>query len=179
MNFLIEITTPIVSFVELRWFSSQDELLAPGIDMGNGQILPAADVLDGHFQRLADQNGKTDAGQTGSSQQKPERNLGPAIQKLSPDLVPLTDLADELAGQTEQAHPAPQFRQNLHDALERAHQEQAARRVLGIQPEPLADPWRLGPWSGWMVLVAVSTMMGLFVAIRLYRVSAARLSAKC
>ena len=161
MNLLTEITAPIVSFVELRWFSNQDEVLLPGMDMGNGLILPPEDVLDGHFQRLAQVPEPSDV--------QPARKLESAIHKLSPDLAPLTDLADDLAEQTDSAHPAPQFRQNLHNALEKAHQEQTAKRVLGIQPEPLVDPWRLGLWNRWVILlVGASAVVGLFVAVRLY-----------
>ncbi|MEZ4658566.1 MAG: hypothetical protein R2911_13425 [Caldilineaceae bacterium] len=180
MNLLTEITAPIVSFVELRWFSPEDEPSLPGLDMGNGRTLSAEDVLDGHFQRLADQAVQTDADPTDTAHPKPVRKLGPAIHKLSPDLALLTDLADNLADQTVQAHPAPQFRQNLHNALEKAHQEQAAKRVLGIQSEPLTDTWRLGPWNGWTVLlVSASTIVGLFVAVKLYRRATTRAARTC
>ncbi|MEZ4709724.1 MAG: hypothetical protein R3A44_21125 [Caldilineaceae bacterium] len=180
MNLLTEITAPIVSFVEVRWFSPADEPSLPGIDMGNGRTLSAEEVLDGHFQGLADQASPVDADPSNSAQQKPARNLGPAIHKLSPDLAPLTDLADDLAQQSKPAQPTPQFRQNLHNALERAHQEQMAKRVLGIQSEPLTDTWRLGPWSGWAVLlVSASTIAGLFVAVKLYRRATTRAAYTC
>lgn len=170
MNFLTEITAPLFSYVELRWFSAPDELLTKGIDMGNGQTLPAEDVLDGHFQRLTKQQVEGTAGEDERATKRVDSTLNSAVQKLSPELAPLTDLATNLAEQTDMAFPAPQFRQNLHNALERAHQEQSARRVLGIQPQPLHDPWPLGAWRGWvLLLLGASTVLGLFITFKLYR----------
>ena len=103
---------------------------------------------------------------------QPARKLGSAIHKLSPDLAPLTDLADDLAEQTDSAHPAPQFRQNLHNALEKAHQEQTAKRVLGIQPDglevfaPSGKAFKFPAWSIDRVLMPWIVRRGIYGGIR-------------
>lgn len=45
------------------------------------------------------------------------------------------------------AHPAPDFRRKLHQALERTHRQHAAQRVLGTRrAAPSPRPPRRWPW---------------------------------
>ena len=105
----------------------------PGIDLGNGRTMGAEDVLEGHFRRVASRRQPTTrqvAVQVGDS-------LIAAITILAPDLVPLTALAEEVSHAVPLVQPAPEFRQNLHNALERTHRQQSAQRALGTRPAAL------------------------------------------
>jgi hypothetical protein len=102
----------------------------PGIDMGDGRKLGAEDVLESHFKRMAARRRPARANvavQVGDS-------LLAAITVLAPNLAPLTELAEEVATVVPPVQPAPEFRRNLHQALERTHRQHSAQRVLGTRP---------------------------------------------
>lgn len=94
------------------------------IDMGNGRLLSAEDVLEGHFHRLATR--------TVHVQVKPD--LQAALTVLAPKLAPLTEVAAEVAQVLPPIQPAAQFRRDLHRALELTHRQQLAQRKLGTAP---------------------------------------------
>lgn len=110
----------------IGWTEPSTKDFSARIDLGSGQSLGAEDVVEGHFQRLS-----TDAQNVAS--------LDKAIASLAPELTPLTDVAAEVADTILPAHPEAQFRANLHQALELAHKQQAAQRVLGIVPPQQAE----------------------------------------
>lgn len=124
----------------------QDE--SQRIHLGNGQFLNAEDVLDGHFHRLSST--------TAAVQVSPD--LTAAIMVLAPGLTPLTELAEEVAHTVPLAQPTPQFRQDLHKALEQTHRQHKAQRMLGTRPPAKADQM---PWGiiVFLVMVAV-TLVG-------------------
>jgi hypothetical protein len=114
---------------------------APGIDLGNGRMLGAEDVLEGHYRRMAArfQPQTLVRPRQVPPEPSPRRthrvavqvgdNLVAAITVLAPDLVPLTELAEEVAGVVPPVLPEPQFREHLHQALERTHRQYAAQRA--------------------------------------------------
>ena len=127
--------------------------LPNGIDLGNGQLVDASDVVDGHFQRL-------------STNEEAVSRLNVSIAALAPDITPLTALAEDVAKSAPDAQPADQFRTNLHQALEAAHQQQAAQRVLGIQPHFVNDRpilWRIITKPAMLAGVPVLVCVMLFV----------------
>ena len=110
----------------IRWPSRNQEAL-PKIDFGGGNFVSAEDVLDGHLKRLLRENAQN----VQSVQVQTGRSLQSTIAVSSPELVPLTDLAEELAEVVPDVSPEPQFRQELHRALELTHRQHAAQRALG------------------------------------------------
>ena len=104
-----------------------------GIDMGGGVMMDAEDVLEGHARRLQSRRANKSAVNVGV---QVDDDLVSAITVLAPDLAPLTELAEEVAEAVTPVHPTPQFRQHLHEALERTHRQYAAQRVLGTRPAP-------------------------------------------
>jgi hypothetical protein len=123
--------------------------------MGNGRTLGAEDVLEGHFRRVAARRQPL----TRQVSVQVGDNLMAAIAVLAPDLVPLTELAEQVSGVVPLVEPAPQFRQNLHQALERTHRQHAAQRVLGTRPTAPTKPPRLLGW--WMVLAGLAATLAL------------------
>ena len=122
-----------------------------GIDLGNGRMMGAEDVLEGHYRRLASH--RPSAGGQPATRQVAVQvgdNLTVAITVLAPTLAPLTQLAEQVSGVVPVVGPEPQFRQNLHQALERTHRQQAAQRALGTRPAPRPRPATLmGVW--WVI----------------------------
>lgn len=109
---------------EIRW-PKREEQSAPKLDMGQGEALPAEDVLDGHFRRLFRRH---------TVEVQTDDSLKSAITVLAPDLAPLTDLAEDLADAVPDVQPEEQFRQDLHRALELTHRQHTAQRALGTEP---------------------------------------------
>jgi hypothetical protein len=105
-----------------------------GIDLGDGRVLGAEDVLEGHFRRIAARPRR----QTRKVAVQLNDSLIAKITVLAPDLAPLTELAEEVANALPPVQPASDFRANLHQALERTHRQYSAQRVLGTRrpPEP-------------------------------------------
>jgi hypothetical protein len=119
----------------------------PGIDMGNGRMLDAEDVLEGHFRRVTARRQPTShqvVVQVGD-------NMTAAIAVLAPDLAPLTQVAEQVSGAVPLVQPTAHFRENLHEALERTHRQQSAQRILGMRPVPHAK--LANPLGWWMLLV--------------------------
>jgi hypothetical protein len=117
------------------------------IDMGNGRVLGAEDVLDGHYRRMSTR--RTPA--TRQVVVQVGDNLTAAIAVLAPDLVPLTEMAEQVSGALPLVEPERRFRENLHEALERTHRQHAAQRLLGTRPTSRPKP---GNSFGWWVVVA-------------------------
>lgn len=117
-----------------------------GIDLGGGRTMPPEDVLEGHFRRM------TNRGRACTVQVHVADDLYAAIVVLAPELAPLTGLAEDLAHAMPEVRPAPQFRQDLHQALERTHRQHSAQRVLGTRarPETLAAEQSR---QAWMLLL--------------------------
>lgn len=108
---------------QIRWPNRKAAIYGQ-IDLGDGTHLPAEDVLDGHLRRLFRRR---------TVQVQTDDSLHSAITVLAPDLTPLTDLAEDLVDVVTDVSPEPQFRQDLHRALELTHRQHAAQRTLGTQ----------------------------------------------
>lgn len=117
------------------------------IDMGNGRLISAEDLLDGHFRRLA----------TTTVQVQVKPDLQAAITVVAPTLAPLTELASEVARAVPVAQPAPRFRQDLQRALELTHRQQAAQRKLGTRPAPAERHWGMlgGLAAGLLIILTI------------------------
>lgn len=126
------------------------------IDFGEGHMVSAADLLDGHFQRLAAQPALPT-----SSAIATESHLHTTIAVVAPTLTPLTDLAEEVAQTVPLAQPTPQFRDTLYKALEQTHRQHQAQRILGVQPTPVEAT---GP-STWLLVGVAFTLVGICLAI--------------
>lgn len=127
----------------------------PGIDLGNGRVLGAEDVLEGHFRRMAARP------QTCNVRVQVADNLAAAITVLAPDLAPLTQVAEQVAVAMPHVEPAPDFRLQLHQALERTHRQHAAQRVLGTRPlsqpaPPAHSPGRIAALVTLFVVLVVA-----------------------
>ncbi len=114
----------------LRWSRRRSGSQTSGIDLGNGRMLDTEDVLDSHFRRIAAARQTPRPGQEHVVVQIEGDNMIAAITVLAPKLAPLTELAEVVADAMPAVHPAPQFRQHLHQALERTHRQHAAQRVF-------------------------------------------------
>jgi len=126
------------------------------IDFGEGHMVSAADLLDGHFQRLA--------AQPVLSTPTPvvtESHLHTTIAVVAPTLTPLTDLAEEMAQTVPLAQPTPHFRDTLYKALEQSHRQHQAQRILGVQPTPVEAPGH----STWLLVGVAFTIVGICLAI--------------
>jgi hypothetical protein len=138
---------------EFGWLRNRQVDAGPQIDMGNGRYLTAADLLEGHYRRLATQ--------TVTVQLKP--NLQAAITVLAPELAPLTEVASEMVEAMPRIQPANQFRQDLHRALELTHRQQQAQRVLGTRtPVESGDL----PWTLLLVLTSLVAVLALALFYR-------------
>jgi hypothetical protein len=137
------------SYFGLNDLWRRESLPQGGIDLGNGRMLGAEDVLEGHFRRMS-------AHRQPSSRQVAVQvgdNLMVAITVLAPDLAPLTEIAEQVSGAVPLVEPERHFRENLHQALERTHRQHAAQRVLGTRPVPRPKPSNLLGW--WIALAGV------------------------
>lgn len=135
---------------------------AEGIDLGGGRTLPAEDVLESHFRRLAQERH-----QPGVRAQDVRIEVAPnikaAIRVMAPTLAPLTEIAEELALKINSVEPEPNFRSELHRALEEAHRQMAAQRAA--QPQ---SRWFQSPvlWAG---LVAATSALTVALALIAWR----------
>ena len=140
-----------------EWWRPQ-ALPQSGIDLGNGRVLPPEDVLEGHYRRMTQQR----APSTSSTRQVAVQvgdNLTVAITVLAPDLAPLTEIAEQVSDAVPLVEPTTQFREHLHQALERTHRQHAAARILGTRPAPRPQTARL-PW--WVVVASVVVTVALW-----------------
>jgi len=136
----------------------QDQQLDPAekIDLGNGRFVEGEDVLDSHFQSQLE---------TPRLTVHVEGDLNRALAALAPGLAALTELAEEVDQLVPRVQPAPQFRHDLHKALELTHRQHHAQRVLGTRVE-IPDPQT--PWGmiSFLVVIVVSVVS---MTIYLYR----------
>lgn len=124
------------------------------IDLGNGRVLGAEDVLESHYRRMTTTRQVTQSGK--ATRQVPVQvgdNLTVAITVLAPELAPLTEVAAQVSGAVPLVEPERAFRENLHQALERTHRQHAAQRILGTRPTPQQKATPALRW--WMVLAGL------------------------
>jgi hypothetical protein len=135
------------------------------IDMGNGRVLGAEDVLEGHYRRLATR--RQEANANASTRQVAVRvgdNLTVAIAVMAPDLLPLTEVAEQVSGAVPLVEPERNFRENLHEALERTHRQHAAQRILGTRPAPRRK--QPTPVGWWVVAAGIVATIALILGWR-------------
>jgi hypothetical protein len=164
---------PWVKLQAARYSWQRDSLPQGQIDMGNGRVLGAEDVLEGHYRRLTT-NRQHAADQLAAdprvSQHTSPRaahqvavqvgdNLTVAITVFAPALAPLTEVAEQVSGAVPLVEPERHFRENLHQALERTHRQHAAQRVLGTRPAPRPKPSK--PLGWWVALAGAVAMVAL------------------
>ena len=145
----------------IRWPIRQPKA-PPEIDFGGGFFVPAEDVLDGHLKRLLRDNSHSVHVQTG-------RTLQSTIEVSSPELAPLTGLAEELAEIVPDTTPEPHFREELHRALELSHRQHAAQRALGTCPDTIDEKRQNASTYLIMLNVLLLTAMTFLVLRRLSR----------
>jgi hypothetical protein len=149
----------------VRDFWRREKLPQGGIDLGNGRVLGAEDVLEGHYRRMASHRqpvaGRPFLGKPATRQVTVQvgDNLTAAIAVLAPDLAPLTEVAEQVSGAVPLVEPEARFRQNLHQALERTHRQHAAERILGTRPTPRPKP--SNPLGLWMALAGLVATLAL------------------
>ncbi len=136
----------------------QDQSAAPAekVDLGNGRFVEGEDVLESHFHNQLDAPRLT---------VHVEGDLNRALTALAPGLASLTELAEEVDQLVPRVQPTPQFRQDLHKALELTHRQHHAQRVLGTRidtPEP-QTAW------GMLSLIVVIVVSVISVTVYLYR----------
>jgi hypothetical protein len=83
-------------------------------------------------------------------------SLVAAIGVLAPSFGQPVDLSAEMAAEVPPASPEPEFRANLHVALERAHRQHTAQRMLGTRG---AAPQRRT--RRWVWALALAALAGL------------------
>lgn len=125
-----------------QW-SDQPEMPVEPVDLGNGHIVKAEDLLDSHFTNRVDAPRLT---------VHVEGDLNKALTALAPSLASLTELAEEVDQAVPRAQPTPQFRQDLQKALELTHRQHHAQRVLGTRVEL---PESQVPWSMIALMVVL------------------------
>ncbi|MBX3012052.1 MAG: hypothetical protein KF832_11125 [Caldilineaceae bacterium] len=138
-------------FLQVR---EQPTLPAEKVDLGDGRFVEPEDVLDSHFSRRLE---------TPHLTFHVEGDLNRALTALAPGLASLTELAEEVDQAVPRVQPAPQFRHDLHKALELTHRQHHAQRVLGTRvdkPEP-QTPWGLIVLMMVLLTCAVSTTLFL------------------
>jgi hypothetical protein len=136
-----------------------------GIDLGNGRTLGAEDVLEGHYRRISSRRqAYADRPATRQVAVQVGDNLMVAIAVLAPDLVPLTEVAEQVSDAVPLVAPERHFRENLHEALERTHRQHAAQRVLGTRPLPRAKSSNGLNW--WVVLAGLLATIALVLGWR-------------
>ena len=136
-----------------------------GLDMGDGRTLTPEDILDGHVARLL-ANRRRQAIRTTVPVQVDD-DLSAAITVMAPDLAPLADLAEEVAVAVPAVAPAPAFRQNLYDALERTHRQYRVQKALGTRPSQRGGAHRT---TGlWMLVGFVAIALTAFGWLALRR----------
>jgi len=136
-----------------------------GVDMGNGRVMDAEDLLEGHYRRMASHR-QPFAGRASAHQVTVQvgDNLTAAIAVLAPQLAPLTEVAEQISGAVPFVEPERQFRQNLHQALERTHRQHAAQRILGTRPAP--KPKQANKLGWWVALAGIVATVALLWGLR-------------
>ena len=125
------------------------------MDMGDGRILAAEDVLEGHSARLL-ANRHRFVPRTLSVQVQDD--LSAAITVMAPELAPLADIAEKVAVAVPAVEPAPAFRRNLYEALERTHRQIRNQESLGTRS--CADTGYRAAY-GWLALSVALCVLSL------------------
>jgi len=138
----------------------EESLPQSGIDLGNGRVMGAEDVLEGHYRRLTSHRQPLN-GRAATRQVRVQvgDNLTAAIAVLAPQLIPYTEVAEQVSNALPLVEPEQRFRQNLHQALERTHRQHAAQRILGTRPASRPKQNSLLGW--WMVLAGALAALAL------------------
>lgn len=146
----------MIRFWGFLQFQDQAALPAEKVDLGNGRFVEGEDVLESHFHHQLE---------TPRLTVHVEGDLNRALTALAPGLASLTELAEEVDQLVPRVQPTPQFRHDLHKALELTHRQHHAQRVLGTRidtPEPQT------PWG--MISMLIVVVLGMVsVTVYLYR----------
>lgn len=137
----------MIRFWGFLQLGEQAALPAEKVDLGNGRFVEAEDVLESHFTNRLDEPRLT---------VHVEGDLNRALTVLAPGLASLTELAEEVDQVVPRAQPAPQFRHDLHKALELTHRQHHAQRILGTRVE---TPEMQTPWALIALLVVFMTCL--------------------
>lgn len=131
----------------------------PAIDLGGGRLVPAEDLLEGHFRRLEAEGRAHYSGAQPVRAQQVSVEVRPALKSVievaAPTLAPLAQIAEQVAEKLPTLQPAAGFRDELHRALEEAH------RHRDEAPAEAA--------AGWAALLAAA-LVGLGVAWLVLRI---------
>lgn len=141
----------------------QETLPQGGIDLGNGQVMGAEDVLEGHYRRMTSHR-QPFSGRAITRRVQVGDNLTATIAVLAPQLTPYTEVAEQVSDALPLVEPEERFRQNLHQALERTHRQHAAQRILGIQSAPCTK--QSSPLGWWMVVAGAVAALVLVWGFR-------------
>jgi hypothetical protein len=134
----------MIRFWGFLQFGDQPDAPAEKVDLGNGRFVEAEDVLESHFSNRLD---------TPRLTVHVEGDLNQALTVLAPGLASLTELAEEVDQLVPRVQPTPQFRHDLHKALELTHRQHHAQRVLGTRVE---RPEQQRPWTLVAIIVVVA-----------------------
>jgi len=146
-------------------FWRQESLPQGGIDLGNGRVLGAEDVLEGHYRRMTSRRLPL-SGHATTRQVTVQvgDNLTAAIAVLAPQLAPLTEVAEQVSGAVPLVEPERRFRENLHQALELTHRQHAAQRILGTRATP--RPKQTNAMGWWVALAGIVATVALLWGLR-------------
>ena len=187
---ITQLQMPHVTLFGVTWFYSEEEEDSASIDLGNGSFLDAPDVLDGHFRRLvqsscvitADANMESISAEVLSFEEQAQNIAGApvaqddknadltgAVSTLAPDLAPLAYLANDLARTVPQIEPEPEFRRDLLQKLEAAHQQMREDGYTGSRCTE--DGYAVVLWhyvSEHYVLTGIPVIVGLIACARYF-----------
>ncbi len=146
----------MIRFWGFLQFQTQQAEPTELVDLGNGRFVGGEDILDSHFHNQLE---------TPRLTVHVEGDLNRALTALAPGLASLTELAEEVDQLVPRVQPTPQFRHDLHKALELTHRQHHAQRVLGTRVE-IPDPQT--PW-GMISFILVVVISVVSVTFYLYR----------
>lgn len=125
-----------------------------GIDLGDGTEVSAIDVVDSHFTRLINyrpEKSDADSVDTISDAVSPDEpikaepnfnfsiaSFRTAIDGLAPHLLPIIQIAENIADANPAVPPAKEFRSLLNEALLAEHKQLLNKETIGIRA-PEAD----------------------------------------
>lgn len=136
------------------------------VDFGNGHLVSADDILDGHFQQLTAQSEHDESVKSSRAEQS-DPELHSIIENVAPTLTPLTDLAENMAETIPEAHPTLHFRDTLNKALTETHRQHSAQQTLGIQ----SVQHKSQDWRNKLIVFLILTVLTLGVALYGQRMS--------
>lgn len=153
----------------LRWRERRLQRKYGGpVDLGGGRQVAAEDVLEGHFRRMARAGHTAQLAQAAQAGSEVRVQLAPgltgAIRVMAPQLAPLTEVAEELASAFPSVRPAPEFRSELHRALEVAHREHMAARAALAERNAAQGGRRISART-WLWALAPTLAVALVAAL--------------